>query len=199
MFVLLGLTIFLWFTEKLHGIPAWIVTLGSIAAMLIMGVLHFPGLIKAIDVSMLIFLTAAMSIGGVMSANGSANIVFSAIQKLIPMHSVYLAIGVIMLITICMHMFLGSNTTTLSVVIPGVVYICKDILPIPIIMLIIYITLATQWLFPFQSVGLMMGASKKYFPSKYIFMIGIPMTFIVFIAIYALYIPWWKFLGLITW
>ena len=188
-------TMILWLTEPLHGIPNWTVTLVSVIVMYAMGELKVEDL-RAIDVNMLIFLTAAMSIGGVMSANGTADCIFSKLKLLIDGSSRYHAILTIMLMTICMHMILGSNTTTVSVVVPGVIYMCQGILSAETVLFVVYITSVTQWLFPFHSVGLMMGVSKKYFSSKHILIMGIPLTFLVFLAVFILYIPWWNVLGL---
>ncbi len=197
LLLLLGITIVLWFTEPLHGIPAWAVTLVSIGVMFAMKVLRVKDF-RAIDVQMLVFLTAALSIGGVMRATGTADIVFSKISAIMPENSIALMVLTIMLISICMHMVLGSNTTTISVVVPGLVFICGDMLPIPVIMFLVYVTLTTQWLFPFHSVGLMMGTAGNYFPSGYILRMGLVMTIVVFIAVFGLYIPWWRFIGLLV-
>lgn len=197
LFLLLGITIVLWFTEPFHGIPAWLVTLASIGVMFGMKVLKIKDF-RAVDIQMLVFLTAALSIGGVMRATGAADIVFSKISTIMPENSMPLMVLTIMLISICMHMVLGSNTTTISVVVPGLVFICGDILPIPMIMFLVYVTLTTQWLFPFHSVGLMMGTASNYFPTGYILKTGLALTVIVFLAVFALYIPWWRLIGLLT-
>lgn len=194
MLAIVLVTMLLWLTESFHGFPNWVITLCSIILMFAVGILKLPDL-KAIDVPMLVFLTAAMSIGGVMSANGTADLIFSRLHSMIGGSTTYMVLA-IMLITICMHMFLGSNTTTVSVVIPGIVYMCQGVLPSAVVMFIVYITSATQWLFPFHSVGLMMGASKNYFSSRHILTIGIPLSFLVFAAIFCLYLPWWKLMGI---
>lgn len=197
MEILVVVTMLLWLTEPLHNIPSWLVTMVSIVIMYIMGDLKVKDL-SAIDVKMLIFLTAAMSIGGVMSANGTANRIFSILRNMISGDSIASIMLPIMLITICMHMILGSNTTTVSVVIPGVIFMCSDILPSEIVMFTVYITTVAQWLFPFHSVPLMMGVSQDYFSSKHVLKMGIALTAMVFIAIFALYIPWWKLIGVIS-
>lgn len=194
MLLLVAVTMALWLTEPLHGIPSWAVTLCSIGVMFALGVLELPDL-KAIDVSMLVFLTAAMSIGGVMSANGTADLVFSTLRGLIGNGSTAQVVFAVMLITICMHMLLGSNTTTVSVVIPGVVFMCQGLLSPPVVVFIVYVASVTQWLFPFHSVGLMMGASKNYFTVRHVLILGLPLTVLVFAAVFGLYLPWWKLIG----
>ena len=189
-------TMILWLTESLHGIPNWAITLGSVIIMLFMGELR-PKDINAIDFNMLIFLTAAMSIGGVMSANGAADRIFSTLNSLIVSSSGNYAIFAVSVITICMHMILGSNTTTVSVVIPGVMYMCNGLLNPEVMLFTVHVVSVSQWLFPFHSVGLMMGTSKNYFTPKHVLMMGIPLTLFVFAAIFGLYLPWWRFLGIL--
>lgn len=191
---LIILTIIMWLSEPFHGIPNWIITLLSVVLMFITGSLKAKDL-KAIDIPMILFLTAAMSIGGVMSSCGIADIIFSRLRSIIFWHSELWVIFAIMLITICMHMILGSNTTTVSVVIPGIIFLCKGLIPTHIVMLIVYISSASQWIFPFHSLALMMGNSKNYFSVRHIVLMGIPMLVLVFLAMFFLYIPWWKYIG----
>ncbi|MEG0541998.1 MAG: anion permease, partial [Angelakisella sp.] len=191
---IIAVTVLMWMTESMHGIAAWLVTLVSISVMFALGILKKPDL-KALDVNTLLFLTAAMSIGGTMKATGTADVIFSQLGSWIPSGSSMVYVIVIMVISVCMHMFLGSNTTTISVVVPGLIMMCGDVVPPAIIMCIIYITLATQWLFPFHSVGMMVGTSRKYFPSGHMLKMGIPMTIIVFLAVIGLYLPWWHMMG----
>ena len=189
--LIVAATVVLWLTESLHGIPSWAVTLCSIVLMYAAGVLRLTDL-KAIDVPMLIFLTAAMCIGGVMSENGTAELIFSRLRVLIGSGSTNYTVLAMVLITVCMHMLLGSNTTTVSVVIPSIIYMCEGMLPSAVIMFVVYVASAAQWLFPFHSVGLMMGTSMNYFSSKHVLKFGIPLTLLLLTAIFGLYLPWWR-------
>lgn len=193
---LLIITVAFWMTESIHGISAWIITLVSISLMFILKILHLRDL-KSLDISMLFFLTAAMSIGSVIKANGIGEIVFGELGNLLPKESTSMTIIVMVIIAMCMHMVLGSVTTTLSVVIPGIMYLLGDALPAEIIMFTIYITLASQWLLPFHSVGMMIGTSKDYFTSGDMLKFGIPMIIIVLLVIFGLYFPWWRIIGAI--
>jgi len=187
-------TIAMWMTESLHGISAWIVILAAIAVMVALKQLRVRDL-RAIDVTMLVFLSAAMAIGGVMRVSGAAEIIFLRLRFSIPGLGVSGYILVIMLVTICLHMVLGSNMTTVSVVIPGVLIMYGDVLSVEIIIFVVYITTTTQWLLPFHSVSLMIGEGKGYYPASYMLRSGLVMTALVFIAVFGLYVPWWRFMG----
>lgn len=194
--VLIVATFVLWMTEPLHGIKAWIITSGGIIAMFALGLLQLKDW-RAIDIPTLVFLTAAISIGSVMKATGVADIVFSMLRDIIPNAGVMGYIIIIMAISICMHMILGSNTTAISIVAPGMIVMCAGVIPAPVVMCIVYISLTTQWLFPFHSVGMMIGVSKGFFPSSYMLRMGLILTGVVFIAVFGLYVPWWKLMGLL--
>lgn len=189
-------TVLLWMTEAVHGIPAWAVTLFSVVALSVMGQLSVKD-VGAIDATTLLFLTAAMSIGGVMKETGIADLVFRWLGRGITNSSPLGCIGVITMVTMAMHMVLGSNTTTLSVVTPGMVVMCGQTLPREIIMCVISVTLATQWILPFHSVGMMIGVSKGYFETRYMTRTGVVLTVLLFGAIFGLYVPWWLWLHVI--
>lgn len=192
----LAFTVGLWMTESLHGIPAWAVTLGCILVMALQGNLKWKDL-KAVDGTTLLFLTAAMSIGGVMRETGVADLVFRWMGAYFAETSLYGCIAVLLVITVGMHMVLGSNTTTLSVVTPGMLIMCGSILPKEIIMCVISVTLATQWLLPFHSVGMMIGVSKGYFESRLMTKTGLVLSVLLFGAIFFLYVPWWCLIGVL--
>ena len=77
-------------------------------------------------------------------------------------------------------------------------HICDACYPDEIIMCITSVTLATQWLFPFHSVGMMIGVSKGYFKSRHMLKTGLVLTLVVFLAVFGLYLPWWKLTGVFT-
>jgi sodium-dependent dicarboxylate transporter 2/3/5 len=76
-------------------------------------------------------------------------------------------------------------------------FLGSSVLPAEIIMFVIYVTIAAQWLLPFHSVGMMVGTSDNYFTSGDMLKVGIAMTIIVFLAILGLFLPWWHILGAI--
>lgn len=190
------LTIIAWMTEDLHGINATLITSGSVALFFLQGTLRLKDL-KAIDVRTMIFLTAAFSIGGVMKACGAAEIVFSRLAFLFPSEYSLYYLAVMMLVAMLMHMVLGSNTTTLSVVIPGLIVICGNVLPPQVIMFISYNSVASHSILPFHSAAIMIGASYGYFPNSYVARLGIPVTLIIILSAAFVFVPWWNFLGVL--
>ena len=151
---------------------------------------------KSIDIATLVFLTAAFSIGGVMKASGIADIVFSYIAGFFPKTMSLLYIAVLILVSMAMHLILGSNTTTFSVLLPGLIIVGDGFLSPEAILFICYTSLASHYILPFHSVGMMIGAANNFFPGRNVGKLGIPLMFVIFLAIFGLYIPWWKLMGL---
>lgn len=188
------LTVILWMTVSIHGINSTLVTLCSVLVLFAFKVLGKKDF-KAIDVKTLIFLTAAFSIGGVMKACGAADIVFSKLRALFPDEYSSLYLITMTFVGMLMHLILGSNTTALSVVIPGLMVVCGDILSPEIIMFVAFNSVAFHSILPFHSAAIMIGASNGYFPAKYVARLGIPVTFLIYFATMFIFVPWWKFMG----
>lgn len=190
-------TMLLWSISGLINISPTLVTAVSTIVLTGLGFLRWKDL-KAIDVTTLVFLTAAFCIGGVMKFSGIADIIFAKVAPLFPQTLSWRYILVMILITMGMHLVLGSNTTTMSVLVPSLVSICGSVLPAPIILFIIYISLTPHHLLPFHSVAMMIGASNSYFPGKLVTKFGLPLMFLIVAVIFAVYIPWWRFCGFLA-
>ena len=53
-----------------------------------------------------------------------------------------------------LHMILGSNTTTLSVVVPGMMILCGDAVSLPVIVFAVIISVSFHAILPFHSVSM---------------------------------------------
>ena len=152
---------------------------------------------KSIDITTLIFLTAAFSIGTIMKFCGAADKIFRQIESIFPTEFSSLYICMMILITMMLHMLLGSNTTTLSVVIPGLIILCNQIVKSPIIVFISVISVAFHAILPFHSISLMIGASNNYYPGEYVTKFGLPVTLFIYLIVIGVYIPYWNIVGLL--
>ena len=190
-------TVVLWMTHSIHGINNTLVTLIAVVFLFAAGSLKKEDF-KAIDVTTLIFLTAAFAIGGVMDACGAADKVFGLFSDIFPASFSVRYVVIMIGISMALHMILGSNTTTLSVVVPGMMILCGKMVPSPVIVFIAVISVSFHAVLPFHSVSMMIGASDEYFPSKYVTRFGIPATILVYLAIIGIYIPYWKLVGFLS-
>ena len=190
------MTVLLWTTNGIHGINNTLITIISTVILFAIKILHKEDW-KSIDITTLIFLTAAFSIGNIIKFCGAADKVFGRLQAIFPTKFSLLYICVMILTTMLLHMILGSNTTTLSVVIPGLMILCSQVVKSPIIVFISVISVSFHAILPFHSISLMIGVSNNYYPAKYVTKLGLPVTLLVYLVVIGIYIPYWKIVGLL--
>ncbi len=193
--VILG-TVILWMTAPFHGIDSTLITLGALCLLFAMGTLHKKDF-RSIDGTTLIFLTAAFSIGGVLKECGAADKIFGLFGGIFPaaFSPVYLLL--MLLVTMALHLILGSNTTTLSVVVPGLIILCGNVVPSPVIVYIAIVAVSFHAILPFHSVAMMIGETEGHFPASYITRMAIPLTLLVYLSAVVIYLPWWRWIGLL--
>jgi len=194
--IIILLTVAGWLCSSLLNVSVTIITLVTTILFAMVGVLKKQD-IKAIDITTMVFLTAAFSIGGVMKACGAAAVLFGQLGNLFPSEASLLYIFILVTVGIAVHMILGSNTTTLSVIVPGFIMMSSKYYPPEIVMLLAFICVAYHAILPFHCVTIAIGTGNHYFPAKYIARYGIPGILLIYIAVFLLYLPWWKMLGLL--
>jgi len=186
----------LWMTEPLHSVnAAWISAAGAMA-------MYFTGLVegkdlKKVNINLLLFLTAAFSIGGVLNSTGTAQLIFSDLLRIIPDSSsaaYYLSITCIIM---SLHMFLGSAITTLSVGLPGLLSASPGGLNPIVITLILYTAVSNHYLLPFHHATIMIGAGENHYSNYHVIKYGAGMTALVLMSVLLIQLPWWRFLGLL--
>ena len=193
---LIGLVVLLWSTESIHHISgAIVVVLGTL-------IMYFRKIvgkkdIKSVNITILLFLTAILSIGAVMKGSGVAEVLFGSFINVLPKELSSLYVVMIIVISMSLHMVLGSNLTTMSVVIPGLLTITSGALDPIILMFIVYLSLTPHFILPFHNTIFVVGLGKNYYSSRIVTKLGIFTTLLVFISIFGLFIPWWKFIGVL--
>lgn len=192
--VIILATVVLWMTHSIHGINNTLITLIAVICLYLLRILKREDL-KAIDVTTLIFLTAAFSIGGVMDSCGAADKVFGLFKEIFPGDFSIGYVAIMIGVSMALHMILGSNTITLSLVVPGMMILCRQYVPSPVIVFVAVISVSFHAVLPLHSVPMMIGAFDGYFPAKYVSRFGIPATALVYLVIILIYIPYWKLAG----
>jgi di/tricarboxylate transporter len=191
---IVALTIMLWMSSPLHGVSPAVIVLIATLLFFAVRALEWRDIFK-VDLATLVFLSAAFSVGGVLKGSGAADIIFSRLGAFLPQGYSLLYIAVVVCIAMLMHMILGSNTTTCSVVIPGLLVISGPVLPPAIIAFIVYYSMIYHAILPFHSVSVMVCSGNGYFSPKPVLRLGIPVTLVVFVSILFFYIPWWRLMG----
>ncbi len=203
VFVILA-TVLLWMTSGLwgRGIVLFgylsvntLITLLSVAVLFAMRTLGKRDF-SAIDAVTLIFLSAAFAIGGVMKACGAADVIFSRFRSIFPEQFSVGYLLILMLVGILLHMVLGSNTTTLSVIVPGLVLLCGGVMPPETVVYASVVSVAFHAILPFHAVPHMIGTSNGYYPAAHVTRFGAALTPLLFLICAFIYLPWWRLIGL---
>ncbi|SET66016.1 Di-and tricarboxylate transporter [Natronincola peptidivorans] len=193
---IISITMILWATESIHGIS------GAIVVLIGTGIMYFRKIVglkdfKSINIEILVFLTAAFSIGTVMVGSGIADQVFNGFTALVPNELSLKLIFIIVLSTMVMHMMLGSNVTTVSVAIPSFISILGNGVSAVVIMFLVFLSTVSHYLLPFHNSLLVVGEGNNYFTNKIVFKFGVLSTILTLVSIFLFFVPWWKFVGLI--
>jgi di/tricarboxylate transporter len=187
------LLIVLWLTEALHKIPAAYAALAMVAVLFMLGILRISDL-KSVNPSILLFLTAAFSIGRTLSINGIAAVVTGKIFTLLPAPESMAHFPAISVMVMVLHLLLGSAVTTLSVVIPALANDVDSITP-TIAALLGFTLINMQYFLPIQHVTIMIGAAKGYYSQKETLKTGICFFFVMIFFMLFIFLPWWRFIS----
>ena len=192
--IVLLIIILLWAAEDLHGVSGTIIVAAGTLLMVPLGLLR-PADLKCIDVKLLVFLTAAFSIGGVMKGSGTAQVIFSQFAPLFPDHFSLLYLFIILVVSMAMHMLLGSSITTMSVVVPSLLIIADGVAPTPVLLFSIYIMASAHCVLPFHNVITMIGEGRGCFRSRDMLRCGLSATAPILLAVLFLFYGWWRLMG----
>lgn len=194
--IIMMFVILLWSTEALHGINPSIIAALGVIAMLGFGVLSLKD-VKTINTGLLLFLTTVFAIGAVMKQSGVSAQIFSRISLVLPGYdSGYYLISVAVIVMV-LHMLVGSAVTTLSVAVPSLVEMSHGMVNPLGMVLLSYTAVSMHYILPFHHATIMIGAANKTYCDKLVIKLGIVLTVITIVAILCLYVPWWKYIGLI--
>lgn len=194
--VLILTIIILWATESIHNINGTTVVIIGTILMYFRKIVNFED-IKSINIEVLFFLTAAFSIGSVMVGSGVSDKIFGRFTNLLPEEFNLIFVLVLVLSSMTLRLFLGSGITTIAVVIPSFITIVGGKVDSMIIMLLLFTSVITFYLFPFHNSLMVLGEGNGYFSTKIVLRFGIYSILIAFVSVFLFYIPWWKLIGLI--
>lgn len=138
---------------------------------------------------------SAFAIGGTLKSCGVADRLFSLFVPVFPQTFSPAYAAVVLLTVVLLHTVLGSNITTMSVVVPGLMSIGAGVAPPLPLMFLICIAVCSQFLLPFHHVILLLGEGDRCYSTHELLRVGIPHTALMLFAVFLLYLPWWRLLG----
>ena len=149
-------TVIFWFLEPVLHLSALAVLILAVAAMVGKGIITVRDA-KSVNVGLLVFLTAAFSIGPVMNYCGVAEELLSSLTHLIPDRISFLYLWILLCICIILHMVLGSCVTVLSVVVPSVLILIGNGAFVRPILFLVFVGCVTHYILCVHNVLLVVG------------------------------------------
>ncbi len=183
-----------WALTPVHGVDQLITIAAGTLLMFLFGLARLRDL-ATIDVTLLVFVTAAFSIGSVMRGSGVADLLFNRFIPLFPSGFSFGFVLAVVLICMAMHMVLGSNITTMSIMIPGLFTIAAGRMDDTLLMLLIVFSICAHFLLPFHNVIIMVGEGRGCYDGKTMLRFTLPLTVLVVASAMALYLGWWRIAG----
>jgi len=180
-------TVGLWMTESLHGISSAWVAVACVAGLAVFtGTLKFQDL-KSLNFPLMLFLTAAFSIGSVMQSSGISAAMFSVFRMDALVGTGWFVPAIIGLNAV-IHQLVGSTVTSLSITVPGLRAIAGEAMNPIAIMFMSYVTVNLHFFLPFQQIVLLIGI--EHYSPRHILKIGVVMTVLTPVIVLLLYMPW---------
>lgn len=187
----------LWMTESFHGLNTGVV--GTLVVVCMS--LPFIGGVctgqnwKAVDFGTMVFVMGAMAIGVAGGETGMSTYLAKVVFPNSMPTNIYAMAIMIGVVTVCMHMILGSSVSTASVVVAMMLaYFGNSGIDPLILVLFCYTAVYMHYIFPFQHLNILFGMGKGGFTEKDVMRLGIPLTACVFIVL--LFEAWfWQVMG----
>lgn len=96
-----------------------------------------------------------------------------------------------------LHMLLGSNVTTMSVVVPGLMSVGAGVVREEVLLFLIYLGVCGHFVLPFHHVLLLLGEGDGCYTSRHMARFGLPLTALTLLGGLTLYLGWWRLAGLL--
>ncbi len=196
------LAIMLWTTDSIHGIHlGWITLIIAMCmALPVVGNILTPKDWGGVPIHVLLFLTAAMTIGKVGGVTGmNAWIAQTILPSTIPGNP-YILAAFIATMSIIIHMALGSVIAVMGIAIPALLLFTQPMGIDPIVtVFLVYTAIGIHYILPFQHLNMLVGQGEEngMYTQTEVIRLGVPLTAVVYITCVGVLIPYWKLLGLL--
>lgn len=198
--LIIGAVVFMviaWMTESIHMVPAWIPAVIVIAVLLFTDVLKWSDF-KRLNLTFLVFIVTAFSVGTGMSMAGLTDILANMLESFPISDQAVLLLIAVSLLAIVFHMIVGSSVATMSIILP-IVTSLQTIDPSMLvsITLSVYIMVNIQFVLPHHHASLMIGIGENFYKQSDMLKLGLIMTVLAIPILLLLYISWWSILSLL--
>ncbi|HBC27199.1 MAG TPA: cation transporter [Ruminococcaceae bacterium] len=199
--VWLVIAIALWMTDSLTGINIGWLTLivALLMSMPVIGEVLTAKSWSGVPINVLIFLTSAIAIGTVGGATGmNAWLAKTILPSSVPTNIFLLAL-LIAVVSIIIHMFMGSVIAVMGVCIPAMVAYTAPMGISPLaISLMVFSAINIHYILPFHNLAMLVGcgADAGGYSQKECIKLGVPLTAVVFIVV-LVEAAWFQITGLV--
>lgn len=195
------IAILMWITDSWHGIHiGWVTLFIAMAmAMPVVGGVLTPKDWGGVPIHVLIFLTAAMTIGGVGGITGMNTWIAKTILPSEVPTNPYILATFIATVSIVIHMALGSVIAVMGIAIPALLLFTLPMGLNPVIpVFLVYTAIGIHYILPFQHLNMLVGLGEEngMYTQKEVMRLGIPLTIVVYITCVLIEVPYWQMLGL---
>lgn len=198
----LTVAVILWATDSIHGIDiGWITLIISmLMSMPLAGELLTPQDWSEVPIHVLLFITAAMAIGRVGAVTGMNSwIADTAFPGATPSNP-FLFAALIAVVSMVIHMLLGSVIAVMGVAIPAILAFTAHISMDPLIpALWVLSAINLHYVFPFQNMSILVGCGEEngLYTQKETIRFSVPLLVITLFTVIIMETLWWKVLGLL--
>ncbi|MBN2874642.1 MAG: SLC13 family permease [Spirochaetales bacterium] len=183
-----------WMSGSVHGVSAAWCGIIAVAVLFALKAISFRDL-REIDPALMLFLTAAFSIGPTLASNGIAERLNDAVLLALPGASSPWYFPGMVVVVMGLHLVLGSALTTMSVAIPALAIATADVIPPELVGLLVYSVITMQYVLPVHHVTIMMGAGKGYYGQRDTVAFGLVMALVMPLYVTFILVPWWRLVG----
>ena len=195
------IAVVLWLTNGITGLDiGWITLIVAMAMSLpVVGEVLQPKDWGEVPVHVMVFLTAAIAIGKVGGVTGmNAWLADTLLPASMPANPILLAL-IIALLSVVIHMFMGSVIAVMGVTIPAFLTFAQGsgIAPLAIIGMV-YLSVAGHYLLPFHHLNMLVGQGEEngMYTQKETIKMSLPLLIAVLVTV-VISVGWWSVLGLI--
>lgn len=198
--VWLAIAVILWMTDSMHGINiGWITLLiAMLMSFPLIGGILTPKQWGEVPVHVLLFLTAAMTIGKVGAVTGMNTWIAETILPSSIPSNPYVLAAIIAVISIGIHMVLGSVIAVMGIAIPALLIFTEPMGISPIITtLLVYSAIGIHYILPFHHLNILVGQGEEngMYSQKEAMRLGIPLTIVIFVVV-LVEVAYWQIIGL---
>lgn len=198
----ISIAVILWMTSTITKIDIGWITL--IIAMLmslpVVGEVLTAKDWGQVPMQVLLFLTAAMAIGKVGGVTGMNKWIATTILPSSVPSNIFVLVAFIAVISIIIHMLLGSVIAVMGVAIPALLAFTTPMGLNPVATtLFVYTAISIHYIFPFQHLNMLVGQGEEngMYTQKETIRLGLPLTVVIFAILLLVEIPWWKLIGVL--